>query len=536
MTTAILRRVVARAAVAAGISVGLALPAAAAALAAPGTDLSPRATLAADWLHGELGPDGLVPGFAPDFPDVGLSIDALFALRAGSAPRTQVDALWTAIQTRTTDFAGPYVSEWDPGAAPMRFGGASAKLLLAAEVAGADPRAVGPSGDVVDVLRQTLDLVSPEAGAGYGRGQVVDDVGTPTASNLFGQALAVMGLSVADLSGHDRDTTQRAVDYLLRQQCSAGWFPTFPTDKTCEQSRATGTAPDSDAAAMGVQALMAAQAAGYAVPDEAVARGLQFLLARQKPDGSYDGGTSTAGANTNSTGLVAGTLGAACLDEPAAAAGAWVARLQARSDTAGSGALRPDLGAVAYDPASWADGAANGIGDVRDPWRRATAQAVFALRPVALVELAGLELTCPVVTPSPTTGPTPRPTPSQPIPRPTSTDRPGGQADPRLSPATTPGGGRRLGALAPASGPVRGAAAPTVGSTSPTATTGGTGLPSPTGTAGTSEPAVATAAASRAASGRGLQLPPLVLALLGGGLLGGLVLLRPWQYLSRGTH
>ena len=567
--------------------------------AVTGTELSGDAALARDWLIGQLRPDGTMPASFGQGADLGLSVDSLWALEATGASDATVRHTWSALSTpaAVSAFTGPgfYTSIGMPQA---RFGGQSAKLLLAAATVGADVADVGGR----DLRRQTLDLVAP-GGAQKGR---IRDVGTGSDNtNIISQSLGVMGLSVTGSVPPD------TVTFLLSQQCSRGYFRLYDNDdRSCDAAAPADATADNDGTAFGVQALIAAKAAGGAVPQAAIDRGVSYLASVQRPDGSFGGGVGTQGSNTNSTGLAAAALQAGGDVAAAARAGAWVASLEATGVDAAGTPLAGDLGAIAYDPSAWAQGLRGGIGAGGDQWRRATAQAVFALSPRTLASLAGAG-------PGPGPGPTstPGPTSSSPAssttgtatptetatqtgsttrtgsttqtgsttptgstssrtrtaaPRTTRTTSQVGQTQPTGPTAARPGSsgpaatGATAGsadragtistatsARARATGTASGAAAKA--STASTRRTG----PSSTapGTTGASTAGASTAGALTEAGGqavarpalpratrirghaqRWLGLPPVLWAVLAGLLLGAVAVVRPWQLLPRGRH
>ncbi|WP_433158034.1 prenyltransferase/squalene oxidase repeat-containing protein [Kribbella sp. CA-247076] len=342
---------------------------------------SPEAGAAAAWMAGQL-VDGAIPGFAN--PDWGLTIDTQWALIATEADPAVIRSVVKAVSEHVPDYAGP---GWypDPDA---RIAGATAKILLAAVTAGQDYRDFGGR----NMRQETLDLLAgPDAGVEEGR---IRDFGTGNDdTNIFSQSLAVMGLA------RSGGVPEAAVNFLVRQQCADGYFRMFYNDKlTCDEGQG---APDGDGTAMAVQALMTAQNYGIGGVDDEILKGLTWLTSVQKPDGSFGGGVSTEGSNTNSTGLVAQALVGGGRTAAADKAKDWVASLQLTAENVGAAA--DHVGAIAYNGESLADAVANGINLGIDQWRRATPQAVFALAPVPFADLAWTD-------PDPPTDPTPSPT------------------------------------------------------------------------------------------------------------------------------
>jgi hypothetical protein len=108
-------------------------------------------------------------------------------------------------------------------------------------------------------------------------------------------------------------------------------------------------------------------------------RAAAWLTKAQHKNGSWGGGTTTPGPNTNSTGIAAQALGtlAGHRDEVRKARG-YVASMQLTPKRA-HGRTARDLGAIAYNRAALRKALKNGIQKVeRDQFRRASAQAIFA--------------------------------------------------------------------------------------------------------------------------------------------------------------
>ncbi len=527
---------------------------------------------ARDWLIRQLQPAGTMPAAFGDGADYGLTVDTLWALQATGASSAALGHTWSALSTpeAVSDFTGPgfYSSIGMPGA---RFGGQSGKLLLAAATMGADVTHVGGR----NLRQQTLDLV---AASGPQRGRI-RDVGTGSDNtNIISQSLGVIGLSATG------PVPAQTVNYLLSQQCSRGYFRMYNNDNgSCDGAAPAEAAADNDGTALGVQALIAAKSDGADVPQEAIDRGAAYLASVQRPDGSFGGGVGTEGANTNSTGLAAATLKAGGDPSSAARALAWVASLQATAGVAAGTRLSGDVGAIAYDANAWADGLRHGLGAAGDQWRRATAQAVFALSPHTFAELVDSPPAPgpgPTGPPSPTSSTTTSPSPSTTGPTPTtsfssstsststSSAGPTGLA-PGPSGATSGSAG---GSDIPSAGPTADATTPNgpPSTTLPTATpanagadtAGGTRTAVPiarrqngTASSGSTRSAQSPSAsalteaggavrAGRAAgAGRSAQqgqgwlgMPPVLWAVLAGLLLGAVVVAGPRMLPGRGRH
>ncbi|WP_341716476.1 cell wall anchor protein [Micromonospora sp. FIMYZ51] len=400
--------------------------------AAPSPIHTAAARDAATWLAGEYA-DGVLPGpFGGE--DWGLSIDGVIALAAtGVASSTrQAATAQIAMHVRS------YNSYDDWGIESFTDGGATAKLLYAASAAGADPTDFGGW----DLRAETLALISG-AGTGHQHGRITSrttEATGPDPSNTFDQSFAVLGLA------RSGGVPQQTVDFLIRQQCTAGGFRLYPDadgapSPSCDaQANAT---LDVDSTAMAVQALLATDVTGA---DEAAQRGADWLVTQQRTDGSFGGSGPTSGANSNSTGLAGQALAAAGRDAEAARAAQALATLQLT--TANGGAAAADAGAVAYASDALTEAVREGIAaNFRDQWRRATAQALLGLAQIPLGRI-GLDLppsgeptSSPTVPPRPTGSPTPTaaPTPSGSptlTASPTPTTSPTGGPTPSVVPST----------------------------------------------------------------------------------------------------
>ncbi|AEB44240.1 MULTISPECIES: prenyltransferase/squalene oxidase repeat-containing protein [Micromonospora] len=456
MPTSPLRRVGAGLGVAVATALAIVVATPPSGVAASSAAHSAAARDAAAWLAGEYA-DGVLPGPFGG-ADWGLTIDGMLALAAtGVDPSTR--------QAATAQIAAnvrSYNSYDDWGIEGFTDGGATAKLLYAASAAGTDPTDFGGW----DLRAETLALVSG-AHTGHQHGRITSrttDESGQDPSNTFDQSFAVLGLA------RSGGAPQETVDFLVRQQCAAGGFRLYPDaagapSPSCDaESNAT---LDVDSTAMAVQALLAAGA------DDAAGRGADWLVAQQRADGSFGGSGPTSGANSNSTGLAGQALAAAGRDTEATRAAQALAALQLTG--ANGGAATADAGAIAYDTGALTEAVDEGITDnLRDQWRRATAQALLGLAQVPLGRI-GLD-------PPPTGGPTPStsasPTPTgspAPSASPTPTDAPTASPTPSASPSDTPTAGPT-----PSDTPSTPVATPTV-STSPVA--GGPGRLPTTGVA-----------------------------------------------------
>ncbi|MFC7723512.1 hypothetical protein ACFQW6_00220 [Nocardioides sp. GCM10028917] len=348
---------------------GLALTVAATALAQP--LLAPAAQAATDvpatsaaragtgWLATQL-TNGVIHNDTFDFDDLGMTMDIGLSLDEVGGDQAMVRQIRSALSTRIKEYAAPSATE--------RYSGSLAKSLVFAQVSGADPRTYGG----LDLVAETEARVT---GSGPSAGRLADLSAYGDYANSFGQALAVRGLSVAGSA-----KAAAATDFMLKQQCSSGYFRVFFTTDAAaaDQSCVEGTDPtDTDTTAFVVNQLAATSPRSAAV-DAAIAKAVAWLAATQKADGSFVGSTFTPDPNTNSTGLAASALAAAGTCEQAGRAAEWVSSLQVGAQPAGS-PLAGEEGALAYDKAAMDSAAVGGIGAGRDQWWRATVQAVAGL-------------------------------------------------------------------------------------------------------------------------------------------------------------
>lgn len=388
------------------------------------------------WLARQLAPDGTLQnqngGVRPDY---GLMIDTLFALYASGD-----GALAAPIVTNLDDDgrASDYFT-WDglvPGAGfdAIIVGGAAAKVLLAAEVAGRDPR----DFDGYDMVAETKAAIMR---SGRDTGRVSDYSKNPeyanyvnNNSNMFGQSLAVIGLAAVG------ENDQLAIDTLLTQQCSEGYFRIyFHYDEavtrlaSCDEGKAADqSAPDGDATGLALSALLAAREAGATGLDEPIDRAGSWLLGNQDDGGGWGGGVTTQAPNTNSTGLIVQALADAGGADAAVDDGAAYLKGAQATTADASTALSNDIGAIAYTPEDYTAARTSGIVGL-GTWVRASAQASLGLSQVSFLDLAlGNVPTDPEPTDSPTPTPTATPT-STASPTPTST------SSPSVTPAPTPG-------------------------------------------------------------------------------------------------
>lgn len=350
------------------------------------------------WLAHQLKPDGTLPNpNGGELPDHGLMIDTLFALHAsGDGALAAPIASFLDDGGHATDFF-----TWDgilPGQGydAVIVGGAVAKVLVAAQVSGRDPRDFD-GYDMVAETHATIMRSGPDKGrvSNYAKKPEFADLISNDA-NMFGQALGVIGLAAAG------ENEQLAIATLLTQQCAEGYFriyfgyipttetgdhvtPTGQKVSTCDEGKPFGqSSPDGDATGLALSALLAARAAGAPGLDEPIARTVTWLRATQAASGGWGGGVGTEAPNTNSTGVIVQALAAA--GQQVDKGVAFIKAAQATEADAGN-ALAQHIGAIAYLPEAYEAARADGIVNL-DTWVRAGAQASLGLSQVSFYDLA----------------------------------------------------------------------------------------------------------------------------------------------------
>ncbi|WBB63798.1 hypothetical protein O7599_15295 [Streptomyces sp. WMMC500] len=355
---------------------------------------------ASRWLEAQLADDGTIRNpLGGALPDHGLMIDVLFALHAsGDGELAEPVAAYLDEGKHASDYFTWDGLVPDQGYDAVITGGAAAKTLVAAEVSGRDPRDFG-GYDMVAETQGAIMRSGPDKGrvSDYSKDPDLADFVSNNA-NMFGQALAVIGLAGVD------ENDRLALDTLLAQQCSEGYFRIFfgyvPTDETgdhvtedgrklstCDEGKEFGqSAPDGDATGLALSALLAAREAGATGLEGPIGRTVAWLKGRQDAGGGWGGGVSTEAPNTNSTGLIVQALAEAGGAGAAVGKGAaYLASAQATEADAG-GVLGEHVGAIAYTPAEYEAARTGGIVGL-DTWVRASAQASLGLARTGFYEL-----------------------------------------------------------------------------------------------------------------------------------------------------
>ncbi len=343
-----------------------------AALSAPAqaaSDPAPAAKAAA-WLATQVPSTGILTtayvfeGETYDYEDFGLSIDVALALHAAGGQEAAV----TTIADGVEDGIDKYTA---PGFGTVVAAGATAKALTLAQAAGDGSSTY--AADLKSQLESTVAQDDPIAGRLQDQLDPNEEFATDYA-NTIGQAFAAMSLDAAESPAIDHVT-----DFLLEQQCSAGYFrQAFAAPDAADQSCDGGSGQaDVDATGLAVRALISQDnPANDAHIDAAVA----WLKSVQRADGAFSAGSDIPTPNANSTGLAGYALALAGETGPAAKAATWIRSRQATNLPSCATFAAADSGALAYDAAARTAAQKKPLDVLSvDPFRRATAQALPVL-------------------------------------------------------------------------------------------------------------------------------------------------------------
>lgn len=332
----------------AGLFLGFQSPAAA--------DTSSEAVSTMSWVADQTNPDGTVSSFE-DFPDLKLTLDAVFGGIAAGIPEATTAAWLTAVEQASSPGFIDMVIDESTGAA--RDNGLIGKALISLSALGKAPTSFAG----INPQQLATDSFTDNELPGHSAG-----------TNAFGQAYVMIGLARTGTLPAD------TVSFLSEQQCADGGFP---LDFSADPARHCGAGtviPETDATAMIIMALRAAEAEGISAAQAPREKAVVWLKSQQKEDGAFAGHPEfSPTSNTNSSGLAAAALSGI---EPATVdrVAAWAKQLQL---TAGK-----DSGALAYDQAAHGKASGGEISPIaRGTWVRASAQGVFAFAPVDLYHL-----------------------------------------------------------------------------------------------------------------------------------------------------
>ncbi len=316
-----------------------------------------------DWMEDQL-QDG---PFSGPFTE-GLSIDAVLALKAVDGDPTVIDGTVSGLESRMQGPSG-YVVSTEGGT--YESGGSAAKAAVMLQRTGGDPTAYAGL-DLVEMLESLTSSATGLEGRVFARFNGADDL---SFTNTPVQAFAAEALHTAG-----SDLSDESVAYLLLQQCDDGFFreeiPAPDGAQSCDAE--ANPEPSVDSTALAVLALHDNEDAGV---QPAVAEAIAWLREVQEPNGAFGSTPDIPTPNTNSTGLAGWALGEAGETAAAEKAAIFVRALQVDEPEPCATALNDDQGAIAYDGAALVAGRQDGITvELEDQWRRASAQALPALR------------------------------------------------------------------------------------------------------------------------------------------------------------
>ncbi|MFC6153494.1 hypothetical protein [Nocardioides yefusunii] len=321
---------------------------------------------AASWVLDELNDGSLLEvtssweGETSTNVDLGGSIDLVLALDAVEQAADRSAKITDAVAADLATYVG---------AGTEIYSGASAKALVLALSQERDATDFGG----LDLVERVESTVTRE---GEAQGRISDSSEYGDYANTLGQAYAAAGLTLAGSPLADD-----AVDFLLDQQCEAGFFRLdFAAADAAEQDcDAAGDLGDQAADVTAIVAVQLAAVAEKASDDvsEALDDARAWLVSQQAEDGSF--ADPENGVNANSTGLAGWALRDLGATAEADKAAAWLTGLQITEGERGK--LADEIGALAYDTAALEAGREHGITDPLDrtQWVRVAAQVVPAL-------------------------------------------------------------------------------------------------------------------------------------------------------------
>lgn len=312
----------------------------------------------ATWLISQL-TSGIVHNDQYDSQDYSTSIDIALALAVVGDHDADVAAIRDAV---AGEIEG-YITGDAFGDTGSTYAGPVAKSAYFAQTTGGDATSFGG----VNLITRLETQVDDTTGA-------ANDTSTfGNYANTISQTFAAKTLATAS-----SPEAEKATDWLLAHQCEGGGF-------ALDIGQEEGSCPGNDAADPDVTSfflIVFGEDVANATPRvaRAVGKAEAWLLSRQKTDGSFNGGASTASSNTNSTGLAGWALGELGDVDAATNAAIWLRRHQVQTVTGCTDQLATQVGAIAYDDAALAGGRTAGIPiDKQYQWRLGSAQALPAL-------------------------------------------------------------------------------------------------------------------------------------------------------------
>ncbi|MDQ6697625.1 MAG: hypothetical protein M3Z46_09245 [Actinomycetota bacterium] len=249
---------------------------------------------AAAWLVNEFGTRGVIPSSVDATQDdLAGTAYALTNLTASGAGRATARQAAEALATRADEYVVDSSGHDRPGAL--------ARLILAAEATGMDPRNFGGT-NLVARLTATMRTTGPDRGL-FG-------VQSPTYDGAFRQGLALAALSLVRPLPAVLGTGQASIEdappvtWLQAQQCRNGSWTPYRSDLSapCAFDPARFTGPDTNSTALAVLGLQAVHATG-------AASAARWFTAVRMSDGGWSFSRDSAGpTDPDSTGLVLAAL------------------------------------------------------------------------------------------------------------------------------------------------------------------------------------------------------------------------------------
>ena len=337
------------------LGLGLAVPSAQATpIPAPsGADPAPAASGAA-YLASRTDADNVMtyayedpPGTINTGKDYGLTIDAAWAIDAVGGPAAKVVAMADALEANIGDYAS-------------FGGGATAKAAAFLLSQGRNDATVS---DLITSLED--DHIST---SGPTTGRLVDD-------SFDFETPLTQSFAVAALNNAGSDLANSALSFLLKQQCTAGFFrpsfsPKADAEQTCDGTPGASGSPDTT----GLAVLMLQDQKSKPTVSATITKALDWLVSQQAANGSFNSG------NANSTGLAGWALGVSGRTTAAAKAAQWLRGQQLANAGSCLKYAANDNGAITLDSLGLANAATGPLSQVdSDVVSRATAQALPAL-------------------------------------------------------------------------------------------------------------------------------------------------------------
>lgn len=357
---------------------GSALTAGALTVAPASHAVSPEPVALSDaitWLESQRDPAGLLAGFGS--PDYGLTADYALGLHELGDRSTELESVLTALIAAKDGAMGDgenYASV-----------SATAQALWATQQAGESDGALvtrlqdllAVPGDTVDTdgKPETPPVTLPEDAAGRA-------IAVPYSSwtGTIEQAWTVVTLAASESA--NATTTQDALEFLLKQQCEAGWFryswsaPDAP-DQSCDADATSFADPDTTAYVVILLGLLADPSEAV---EQARERAVTWLLAQRLPNGAFAPGYDPTTASANTTGLAARALALTGHRDAASKAALWLRQHQLAPLAGCPSPGDSDRGAIASGAEAFDAARSKGIAAAtRGSWQFAAGQAFPAL-------------------------------------------------------------------------------------------------------------------------------------------------------------